>query len=1111
MDQAQLRRLFEALQVLTGDRGAAGKRALRVEEFEKLFGTADARTQKRLQEISASAEQQAGAISTILDDLIQLNQETSNIVQYVDQEVSGARNDAQQALTAATTALDTELAAARGEAAAALAEARAEIDTDITQARSDAAQALATAQSEAAQALADARAALEERDGEIETSVAAIAVTVGQNTAAISSEATTRATADQALSAQITTVSAGVASNTAAISEEAIARATADTSLAAQITTLTATVDTNTAEISAEQIARAAADTALAADITALTATVGTNTANIAAEQIARANADSALAADINTVSAANAANAAAITSEAAARANADTALAADITTLTASVGTNAAAIAAEATTRATADSALATQINTLNTSVGANAAAISAESTARTTADSALAAQITALTSTVGENTASINEEALTRATADNTLAAQISTIQAEFFAPQVLFLDGPEGSLLSIADHLQEQSTIQKIVATVQAESVARASEDQALAAQITALTSTVGENTASINEEALTRATADNTLAAQISTIQAEFFAPQVLFLDGPEGSLLSIADHLQEQSTIQKIVATVQAESVARASEDQALAAQITTVNAEFSSESMSLVRDRFLALQNSANWSRDQGQGTLNIVPNDLFSFGQTWRFTTALGQQDGLFTRSDRATWRGVRNSNAFRVEIDFTLQSGSLAGAGVAVDWQNTASTVFRRAIALSDMLVGPVVAGQPARATAIFRRPTDFSGTFDFTTLRAWANNAAIGNGAKEIRFHRISIWPANADEALVAETAAAVVQEAIARADGDGALAAQINTVSSNVGSLAATVTQQASALTTLEGYAAATLAFRAQAGSAGATLELVASNNPSGPASAARIDAQNIILNGSVTATQLATVNLITQTAQIANGIVTNAKIADATIQGAKIADATITSAKIENAAITSAKIGDAQITSAKIADTIQSTNFVSGPTGSGWRIQMNGDAEFGTLSLRQNAVTQTRHQLVTNPSIFTGGTHPRAWVNVAEVNYIPFSANTTTLFLAEFQLEMVITTSNGFRNAVYDWELLWRNTVIASGQENVFAERTSVNVTTEKTIDVQKFKISPGSTSGQLLLRMRFVEQSGTAPFFSFGVKYAEVASLEFKR
>jgi hypothetical protein len=573
-----------------------------------------------------------------------------------------------------------------------------------------------------------------------------------------------------------------------------------------------------------------------------------------------------------------------------------------------------------------------------------------------------------------------------------------------------------------------------------------------DTALAASITALTATVGSNTAAITNEAATRASSDASLSAQINSVQADFAA------------------------------------------------------------ESVSLVRDRLLNLQDSANWTRDLGQGALSIVNNDLFGAGKTWRFTVALGQQDGLFTRSDRATWRGIRNSDAFRVEVDFTLQSGTLAGAGIAVDWQNTASTVFRRAIPLSDMLAGPVVAGQAARASAIFRRPTGFSGVFDHTTLRAWANNVAIGDGAKEIRFHRISIWPANADEALVAETAAAVVQEAIARANGDGALAAQISTVSSNVGSLTATVTQQAAALTTLEGYAAATLAFRAQAGSGGATLELVASDNPSGPASTARIDAQNIILNGSVRAAQLATENLITQTAQIANGIVTNVKIADATIQGAKIADATITSAKIENAAITSAKIGDAQITSAKIADTIQSTNFVSGPTGSGWRIQMNGDAEFGTLSLRQNAVSETRHELVTNPTITTAGTHPRAWVNVAQVNYTPFSADTTTLFMAEFQLEMVITTSNGFRNAVYDWELLWRNTVIASGQDNIFAERTSiVNVTTEKTIDVQKFKISPGSTSGQLLLRMRFVEQSGTAPFFSFGVKYAEVASLEFKR
>lgn len=86
-------------------------------------------------------------------------------------------------------------------------------------------------------------------------------------------------------------------------------------------------------------------------------------------------------------------------------------------------------------------------------------------------------------------------------------------------------------------------------------------------------------------------------------------------------------------------------------------------------------------------------------------------------------------------------------------------------------------------------------------------------------------------------------------------------------------------------------------------------------------------------------------GAVTATAVGANEVITYTANIANGIITNAKIADATILAAKIADAQITNAKIGDGEITTAKIGDAQITSAKI-----------------------GDLQVSTLKIEDNAVT-----------------------------------------------------------------------------------------------------------------------------------------------
>lgn len=132
------------------------------------------------------------------------------------------------------------------------------------------------------------------------------------------------------------------------------------------------------------------------------------------------------------------------------------------------------------------------------------------------------------------------------------------------------------------------------------------------------------------------------------------------------------------------------------------------------------------------------------------------------------------------------------------------------------------------------------------------------------------------------------------------------------------------------LAATVTTQGTALATLEGNAAATLAFRAKAGTAGAQLELVAQSNPGGASSTARISADEIILNGTVKAAQMQ-VGTITA----ASGI-----LADAVITNAKIANGAITSAKIGDAQITSAKIGDLQVNSAKIANLTVGTDKIS---------------------------------------------------------------------------------------------------------------------------------------------------------------------------
>jgi len=194
-------------------------------------------------------------------------------------------------------------------------------------------------------------------EGVISSSVSALSSTVNNNyttlNSAITSEATTRASADSTLSTQLTTLTSTVGTNTAAISSEATTRASADSTLSSQISALTSTVSGNTAAISTETTTRANADAALTSSITALTSTVDSNTAAIQTEATTRANADTALSSSISTLTSSVAANGAAITSEATTRANADSALSSSITTLQSTAGENTTAIQTEATTRA--------------------------------------------------------------------------------------------------------------------------------------------------------------------------------------------------------------------------------------------------------------------------------------------------------------------------------------------------------------------------------------------------------------------------------------------------------------------------------------------------------------------------------------------------------------------------------------------------------------------------------------------------------------------------------------------------------------------------------------------------------------------------------------
>ncbi|MGR0185427.1 phage tail tip fiber protein [Azospirillum aestuarii] len=139
---------------------------------------------------------------------------------------------------------------------------------------------------------------------------------IGLNTAAIASEATTRANADSALGQRIDTVIADVDTNAAAIQSEATARANADSALSNTLTTVSAqatrarTFRQSTAPVSPQAgdvwYDTSANNVAKRWSGTAWESTedprIGQNTAAITSEATARANADSALAGTLTTV-----------------------------------------------------------------------------------------------------------------------------------------------------------------------------------------------------------------------------------------------------------------------------------------------------------------------------------------------------------------------------------------------------------------------------------------------------------------------------------------------------------------------------------------------------------------------------------------------------------------------------------------------------------------------------------------------------------------------------------------------------------------------------------------------------------------------------------------
>jgi len=101
-------------------------------------------------------------------------------------------------------------------------------------------------------------------------------------------------------------------------------------------------------------------------------------------------------------------------------------------------------------------------------------------------------------------------------------------------------------------------------------------------------------------------------------------------------------------------------------------------------------------------------------------------------------------------------------------------------------------------------------------------------------------------------------------VGDNEAGLEDEVILRTNADSAIASDLSTLTTNFGAVSATVSTQASAISTLEGFTAATYAVRVKGGDAEATLEFVAADDPiDGAASAIRFVADDVLIDATIT--------------------------------------------------------------------------------------------------------------------------------------------------------------------------------------------------------------------------------------------------------
>ena len=423
-------------------------------------------------------------------------------------------------------------------------------------------------------------------------------------------------------------------------------------------------------------------------------------------------------------------------------------------------VGAAEASLATESIARATGDAALVTQITqlaaNLTTATGTLQANINNANQARIDGDAALASSISTLSASLDtelENlAAAVEDEAQARVDGDGVLAAGL--------AQQVTAGRVVEGQASELADLLlasllkndENRRELNGAVAGARQEITAQiVSEVEALSTRILALVARVAGNEASFISEQIARVAADESIVASVEQLESQFAT---------------------DTATLNAAIIN---EQIARTNAVQSLATSITNLNASFTGQ---------LSAEATARTNAIAAEATTRAQ---------------AISAETAARTNSVSTLTNGLNNALGRLDDEELARLQGDQAEADARAAALTAEANARTAAInSEANARIAAIQAEATARGTALTAEEN----------ARIAAINAERQQTLADVAAER------QARESAVTTLTASISNEAIARANADGALAGQISTLSTTVGNQSATLTQFASSISGLQ---------------------------------------------------------------------------------------------------------------------------------------------------------------------------------------------------------------------------------------------------------------------------------------------------------